>query len=276
MREVLALLGNKRPLQQGWSPKCLSHPSSTDEDWAVVKTTAIQAGWFDETQNKELPATLEPRPAIEIESGDLLMTCAGPRSRCGVPTLVRSARPRLMMSGKMYRFRPLGLIDPRFLELWLLSPEAQSRIDVMKTGISDSGLNLTQDRFLELPVPLPALGEQERIVEVLEDHLSRLDAADRWLADTERRIRLWMAGVSDSLIWRPNFTEVTVASVLLEPMRNGRSDRASEDGHGVRTLTLTAVTRNEFKDKYTKVTTTSPEVAEGLWRLIANEGVVGV
>lgn len=185
--QVLETQGNKRKLQQGWSPRCLTHPAGDRNTWGVVKTTAIQPGWFDDSKNKELPPELDPRPAIEIHAGDLLMTCAGPRSRCGVPALVRSTRPRLMMSGKMYRFRPVAGVDPRFLEKWLLAPDAQTRVDAMKTGISESGLNLTQDRFLELPVPIPPTPEQRRIVEILDDHLSRLDAAGIGLRRVQER-----------------------------------------------------------------------------------------
>lgn len=256
---------NKRLLQQGWSPKCLPHPSEDDETWAVVKTTAIQAGWFDSTQNKTLPGTLAPRPNIEIRPGDLLMTCAGPRSRCGVPALVRSTRPRLMMSGKMYRFSPGQDLDSRFLELWLLSPEAQHRIDAMKTGISDSGLNLTQDRFLQLPVPVPPLDEQPEIVEILEDHLSRIDAAERYLNDSQQRQAAWSKAVLNELVWGGDVHLTTVAEVLREPMRNGRSDRASTAQDAVRTLTLTAVTQDDFGGHNTKRTTTTREVAASLW-----------
>lgn len=181
LREVLVPQPNKKPLQQGWSPKCIPSPSPDSETWGVLKTTAIQPGRFDETQNKELPATLAPRPAIEVQQGDLLMTCAGPRSRCGIPALVRSTRPRLMMSGKMYRFRPVEGVDSAFLEKWLLSAEAQARIDAMKTGISDSGLNLTQDRFLALPVPVPEISEQRRIVEIVEEFFSRIESAENGL-----------------------------------------------------------------------------------------------
>jgi type I restriction enzyme S subunit len=105
-----------------------------------------------------------------------------------------------MMSGKMYRFRPDERVDSRFLEFWLLSPEAQKRIDAMKTGISDSGLNLTHDRFVQLPVPVPLLHEQRRIVDLLEDHLSRLDAADQYLAAAGRRIKVLVTSVLLGLI----------------------------------------------------------------------------
>lgn len=185
--DVLIKQPNKKIVQQGWSPKCHDHPAP-DGAWGVLKTTAIQPGRFEPEHNKELPSTLEPKPAIEVRTGDLLLTCAGPRSRCGVPTLVRSTPRHLMMSGKMYRFRPDERVDPRFLELWLLSPVAQKLIDEMKTGISDSGLNLTHGRFAALPIPVPDLDEQRRVVAILEDHLSRLDAADAATASATRRL----------------------------------------------------------------------------------------
>jgi type I restriction enzyme S subunit len=57
----------------------------------------------------------------------------------------------------------------------------------MKTGISDSGLNLTHGRFVELPVPVPPLDEQRRIVELVEDQLFRLDAAQQGVRSGLRR-----------------------------------------------------------------------------------------
>ncbi|WP_353649815.1 restriction endonuclease subunit S [Nakamurella sp. A5-74] len=198
--DLLEKQDNNRLLQQGWSPKCVPHPAEDDNTWAVLKTTAIQPGWFDPRQNKELPTDLRARPLIEVRSGDLLMTCAGPRSRCGIPALVRSTRPKLMMSGKMYRFRPIADLDASFLEFWLLSQEAQVRIDAMKTGISDSGLNLTQDRFLELPVPVPPRTEQHKIVEILEDHLSRLDTSATLLDDSRNKFAAVTASLSTDIV----------------------------------------------------------------------------
>jgi type I restriction enzyme S subunit len=82
------------------------------------------------------------------------------------------------------------VFDPRFLELFLLTPGAQKSLDSMKTGISESGLNLTQSRFLGLEVVMPELDEQRRIVDILEDHLSRIDAGLRGLGETVERLRL--------------------------------------------------------------------------------------
>lgn len=160
-------------MDQGWSPKCESEPSPDDETWAVIKTTAIQNLRFDEIENKKLPAALKPRPHLELQPGDLLVTRAGPRSRVGVACLVRRTRPRLMLCDKAYRLRCKSkVVNPAFLELILNAPHIVDAVNELKTGISDSGVNLTQKRFGELVVPLPPLSEQTRIVAEVERRLS--------------------------------------------------------------------------------------------------------
>ena len=263
--ELLVTQGNRKKVQQGWSPQCLGTPAP-DGKWGVLKTTAIQAGRFEPQHNKELPAHLEPRPQIEIKAGDLLLTCAGPRARCGVPALVRSTPTRLMMSGKMYRIRPDERLDSRFLELWLLSPTAQRQIDAMKTGISDSGLNLTHARFTQLPVPVPSIDVQRRLIDLIEDQFSRLNVADAGLEASSRRLNVWYRRISESLIWDATYQQQEVGRLLREPMRNGRSDRAAKGNEeGIRTLTLTAVTKNSFTETNSKKTVTTAERAAGLW-----------
>ena len=113
--DIFAPLEDGRTLHQGWSPQCEDAPSGSEVDWGVLKTTAIQAGVFLQEHNKQLPAHLSPRPLIKVHAGDILITCAGPRSRCGIACLIRHTRRHLMMSGKMYRFRvPEEHIDRRF------------------------------------------------------------------------------------------------------------------------------------------------------------------
>ena len=156
IEDCLLAYDNGRKIRQGWSPQCEGHPAQTDDDWGVLKTSAIQDGFYVETANKRLPENLEPRTHLEVEAGDILITCAGPRSRCGVACLVRKTRPKLLISGKMYQLRAdPEIIDKGLLEMYLREPSTQKLIDEMKTGISDSGLNLTHSRFATLNIPRP-------------------------------------------------------------------------------------------------------------------------
>ena len=70
-----------------------------------------------------------------------------------------------MISGKMYRFRvDEAIVRSRYLLAFLRSDDGQRAIDRMKTGGSESGLNLTHKRFLELPVPIAPLEIQDGII----------------------------------------------------------------------------------------------------------------
>lgn len=165
-------------IDQGWSPKCIPEPAE-EGAWGVLKTTAVQWSEFRPGENKALPNSLRPRPNLVVESGDLLVTRAGPRSRCGVVALVRSTPERLMLCDKMYRVRAnRELVSPAVLEASLSSRSMRHAIDALKTGISDSGLNLTQDRFLRLTVEVPKPAFQEEFLQSLSEIASRAASLD--------------------------------------------------------------------------------------------------
>lgn len=230
--DLLVPLEGGRTIHQGWSPKCEAHPAP-DDSWGVLKTTAIQPGSFEPEHNKALPSSLQPRPGIEVRSGDHLLTCAGPRSRCGVACLVKATRPRLMMSGKMYRFRVNEThVSPRYLDAYLQTARAWLDIDAMKTGGSDSGLNLTQARFRKLVVPLAPRPEQERIVAAIEEHLSRLAAAEGALRSAMTRLEVLESRAVDEAFgsfsrWVPagEVTDVR-GGIQKQPKRKPRENKA--------------------------------------------------
>jgi type I restriction enzyme S subunit len=173
-----------KSLDQGWSPKCLSRPSVSNE-WAVIKTTAIQPVRFDPSENKALPASLAPRPNLQIVSGDVLITRAGPRSRVGISCVVDECPPHLMLCDKAYRLRvDRQLVEPSYLAMALNSPRVLSIIERLKTGMSDSGLNLTQTKFLDVEIPWVPLSEQRCMIDALHKYLTSFERVRRDVART--------------------------------------------------------------------------------------------
>jgi type I restriction enzyme S subunit len=57
----------------------------------------------------------------------------------------------------------------------------------------------------------------------------------------------------------------TMGELLREPLRNGHSAKASSTGQGIRTLTLSAVTYDDFSEGNTKLTVAKPEDVGDLW-----------
>lgn len=164
-------------LDQGWSPKCHNEASTDKTEWAVIKTSAVQQGHFIEIQNKRLPKELKPRTQHELQVGDVLITRAGPRVRVGICCMIKHTRPKLINCDKVYRIKVnKKIITPEYFEFILNTPQYQDEIEKMKSGISDSGLNLTQKVFLQITIPIPTLKEQNQIVQEIE---SRLSVADK-------------------------------------------------------------------------------------------------
>lgn len=169
-------------LDQGWSPKCENFPAQIGE-WGVIKTTAVQANSFEEINNKKLPSKLIPRIQHELIKGDILITRAGPRSRVGVCCLVNNVRSKLINCDKVYRIKAI-VTNPNYIVYLLNSPEFSRELEKTKSGISDSGVNLKQDIFLKMPIPLCSLIEQTQIVQEIESRLSVCDKMEQSISES--------------------------------------------------------------------------------------------
>lgn len=170
-------------LSQGWSPKCQNINSKNEDEWAVIKTSAIQHGVFIESENKVLPEKLEPREQHEIKIGDILITRAGPRSRVGVCCLVKQTRPKLINCDKVYRLRLSDKILNDFFMYKMNSVEFLNKIEEIKTGGNDSGVNITQNRFLNLEFELPPVDKQKQINKEIESRLSVCDKVEQNISE---------------------------------------------------------------------------------------------
>ena len=72
-------------------------------------------------------------------------------------------------------------INPKFLAYWVQSPAIRDHWSAIAKGTNIN--NLKPSDISETNIPVPSIDEQHKIVELLEDHLSRLDAA---LADVKQ------------------------------------------------------------------------------------------
>lgn len=269
IEKLLSAQSDGKLVHQGWSPQCDSEPAAESE-WGVLKTTSIQDGHFLDHHNKRLPTDKKSKDRIEVRSGDLLITNAGPRNRCGVICYVRSTRSKLMLSGKMYRLRfPDNAICPEYIESWLRTSFVQKEINDRKTGISESGLNLTQAKFLTLPIMLSPLAEQKVIADKLDTLLAQVGTTKARLERIPEILKTFRqsvlaVAVSGELTeeWRKYIGQESVWSktILLNVVeskpRNGWSPKGVDYATSIRNLTLSATTSGKFlNDKFKYIDT---------------------
>ncbi|WP_143079145.1 restriction endonuclease subunit S [Streptomyces monashensis] len=173
-------------IEAGKSFTCEPRPAQLNE-WGVVKVSAMTWGEFNAEENKAVPKGRAFDPGHEISPGDVLVSRANTKAYVGAPVLVGACRPRLLLSDKSLRLVPRDGVSKRWLVHFLRSPEARSYVEAKASGTKDAMRNLSQEALRRMPVPLPPLAEQHRIVEALEEQLSRLEVALKSLESSAAR-----------------------------------------------------------------------------------------
>ncbi len=166
--------------EAGWSPTCIGSPRRPGL-WGVLKVSAVSWGEFDATANKELPSDLVPRPEYEVRDGDFLLSRANTAELVARSVVVEQAEPKLMLSDKIIRLAVSSQMNRSFLNMANNASYAREHYAVNASGTSSSMKNVSREVVVALPVPLPPLAEQSRIV-------TRVTALRHLCADLRQRL----------------------------------------------------------------------------------------
>ena len=160
-----------------------------------LRNINVQWGRIDthDLLNMELPA--DERERFAVREGDLLV-CEG--GEIGRAAIWQGRCDYLAYQKALHRIRSRGNLEIKYLRYLLELYSLDGTLGRFSTGSTIS--HLPQQKLRALPVPRPSLREQRRIVDILEDHLSRLAAAEKGLrAAAIRTQRLRLASLSEAV-----------------------------------------------------------------------------
>ena len=163
--------------EAGWSPTCIGSPRRPG-CWGVLKVSAVSWGSFDPTANKELPSELTPKPEYEVKDGDFLLSRANTAELVARSVVVGVAEPQLMLSDKIIRLAVSSQMNRAFLNMVNNANYSREHYAANASGTSSSMKNVSREVVLALPVPLPPLAEQSRIVTRVEALMRLCDALE--------------------------------------------------------------------------------------------------
>ncbi len=179
----------------GWSPACIEQPPPTGQ-WGVLKVSAVSAGVFRASESKTLPANLTPRPELEVQRGDVVLTRAnGVAALVGVTAQAGEIPPRLMLSDKLLRLTPGSRMSRDFLATLMASWIARGQIARLMSG-SSGQKNISQAQIRSFLLPLPSTSEQAACVERLRSIAGRRSGDEASLA----KLRLLKQGLMEDLL----------------------------------------------------------------------------
>jgi type I restriction enzyme S subunit len=133
----------------------------------------VQWGRFELNDVWEMDFSAAEFERFEVVPGDLLV-CEG--GEVGRAAIWRGQIPAIGYQKALHRVRPRAGITPEFVFYLFMQLSQTNAFEPFVTGSTIK--HLPQEDLRELPVPLPPLNEQRRIVAALEEQFSRLEAIE--------------------------------------------------------------------------------------------------
>jgi type I restriction enzyme S subunit len=155
-----------------------SAPPAGENEWGIVKVSAMTWGEFRPEENKAIPESLA-NPDFEIASGDLLVSRANTSEYVGAPVLVGEVRRRLLLSDKSLRLVPRNDVDPEWLWRALQAPSARRQISAAATGTKDSMRNISQKLLMGIRLPRVEPDVQRWLAKAYAERDSELKRIER-------------------------------------------------------------------------------------------------
>jgi type I restriction enzyme S subunit len=147
---------------------------------SVVRVTELKAhGRIDPSTAVTRSVTQKQLSSRELQEGDLLLekSGGGPNSPVGRVGYFFQEGTRTVCSNFMQLMRPDPTkVIPKFLFYFLDSFHSNGGTIPMQTATTNIR-NIKTPQYMDIEIPLPSIDEQQVILELIEEHLSRLNAS---------------------------------------------------------------------------------------------------
>lgn len=214
-----------------------------DIPWAVIGD--LNDSVVTQTRATITTAGLEASSAKIVPEGAILVAMYGSIGKLGIAGRAISTNQAIAFA------LPNQSILPRYLFYYLLS----QRHALNAAGKGAAQRNISQTVLKSWPIQFPKeLDEQQRIVDILEDHLSRLEAAAGLMSSAEHRLQALRRSALTAVINRPD-RETAPLRFLVKRIEAGKSfggaaPPASADEWGI--IKVSAMTWGLFKPEENK------------------------
>lgn len=194
---ALAKLGDllREPLRNGHSARATTDPDG-------IRTLNLTAVTLDEFSDKRTKITSADPARVHdlwLEPGDILIQRSNTPDLVGTAALFKGPKNWAIYPDLLIRVRLCAAIMPEFAITALRSKAARDYFRANAKGLAGSMPKIDQLTICNFRIPVPPLAEQKRIVEALEELLSRLDAAEHRAnraANRVPRLRTYLTSIT--------------------------------------------------------------------------------
>ncbi|MBP7075032.1 MAG: restriction endonuclease subunit S [Rhabdochlamydiaceae bacterium] len=154
-------------IESGWSPKCSDVPAS-ENNWGVLKLSAVTSCNYKDQQNKGLLASDQPRSLIEVKDGDLLFSRKNTYDLVAASCYVFETRHKLMLSDLIFRLvLKKNEVLPIFLWKVLSHHGKRKKIQALAGGSAGSMPNISKEKLRTAKIFIPPITLQKKFEEIV-------------------------------------------------------------------------------------------------------------
>lgn len=161
--------------KNGYSPKPVKHVTNV----RALTLTATTSGKFRDDCFKYIDEEIDANSHLWLEENDLLIQRGNTIEYVGVAAVYKGASNAFIYPDLMMKMRIHPKISVDFLHMVINSKFSRKYFEKRATGTAGSMPKINQSTIVNLPIPLPPLAEQNRIVSEIERRFSVIDQIEK-------------------------------------------------------------------------------------------------
>ncbi|MFO1223573.1 MAG: restriction endonuclease subunit S [Burkholderiaceae bacterium] len=165
--------------------KMLDQKKNRGELRPYLANVNVRWGSFELNDLREMRFEASEDERYGLVYGDIVMCEGGEPGRCAI---WRDERPGMMVQKALHRIRPREGLDHRFLYYSFLSKGRTGELSGLFTGSTIK--HLPREKLAKAQIPIPPLGTQERIAELLSTYDDLIENNRKRIALLEEAARL--------------------------------------------------------------------------------------
>ncbi|GAA4352902.1 restriction endonuclease subunit S [Variovorax defluvii] len=163
----------------GYSPKAVDYETPVRS----LTLSATTSGRFKSEHYKFIEAEVPANSELWLRDGDILVQRGNTIEYVGVAAIYRGQSNCFIYPDLMMKLRVSAAFDVRFIHLAMSHEAARDFLRARASGTSGSMPKINQTTLRSLPLPIPPLAEQRRIVSKVDELMALVDKLENQLAN---------------------------------------------------------------------------------------------
>ena len=241
---VMKKLGEVCEVQLG---KMLDKAKNKGKPYKYLANLSVRWRSFDLSNLRTMPFMDSEVEKFSLRPGDILMCEGGEPGRCAIWQIPDSD---IKFQKAVHRIRSKGTIEPAYLVAYFESIVNTVEFNSRLTGATIK--HLPRERLLEIPIPIPPLAEQKRIVAKIDAAFEKIDAlkanAERNLANAKE---LFQSALDEAMRPKKGWVEKRLGEVC-ENITDGDHQPPPKVASGVPFLVISDVSKGHLSFEDTR------------------------